>query len=609
MLQPLALWMHEQKEGEEGERVAHRDEIKAVIAPHLARIGLKGEDAKGFLDSIRDRSGLLVERALDVFGFQHQTFQEYLTAREIAERGRTNLLVSHFGDAYWREVTLLCAGIRDASHLLRGILFLSDERLMEHRKLLIQILDETLFVDEKTREAVVAWLESKKLSVKLKTGGGMLVDIPSQFILSVTNHALEPINEVNIELFPSADYEIESEKSISLRSLLPEVPREASFIIRPHVPLQITVNMTVNGQLYTPPVRIFAIRDNPYVYGPPIDNPTAFFGRKKELEDIFQAVTKPNKQDILLVGERRSGKTSLFYQIQRRLQPPYIPVYVIVNQASADIVGVIKLIVRKIIESLVEYDILPADPLSRYQCTEEGLTDNLKTVFDVARGKLPEVKIVLLADEGDYLLKIDDRLQNLLRAALQSREVGSCLRAVFAGTSVMRTYVAQSSSPFFNHFRFVSLRPLSSTETEELITEPAKTLGYFYDQEAIDDILLACGGHPYYCQRICYEAFDLALKQGQTVIDERLAKQAIQTVIESPADDAFEGFRTYFWDTASSQEREFMGRLAESKVAEIKSRTTVDRLIDWQIVMEKNGTFEFTALLFREWVKRLTRRS
>jgi predicted NACHT family NTPase len=66
VLQPLALWMHEHKSGER-DRLAHFGEIEPVIAPYLAGIGLPEADAaRTFLNSIRDRSGLLVEHGTDV---------------------------------------------------------------------------------------------------------------------------------------------------------------------------------------------------------------------------------------------------------------------------------------------------------------------------------------------------------------------------------------------------------------------------------------------------------------------------------------------------------------------------------------------------------------
>lgn len=156
VLQPLALWMHEQKSGNPEERVARREELEVMLQPHLASIGLEAEAATTFLDSIKDRSGLLVEQGLNLFGFQHQTFQEYLAAREIADRSRTDLLVTHFGEGYWREVALLCAGMQNASGLLQGILSLPAAVLTAHWPLLLQLRDEALSVDQETRQQLFA---------------------------------------------------------------------------------------------------------------------------------------------------------------------------------------------------------------------------------------------------------------------------------------------------------------------------------------------------------------------------------------------------------------------------------------------------------------------
>ena len=111
--------------------------------------------AESLLTHIRYRTGLLLERRPEVFAFAHLTFQEYLTAREIAERGKYEMLASHFGGAHWQEVTLLCARIRDASDLLMGILSLPEERITEHWKLLLQVREEAQDMNEKTRKALV----------------------------------------------------------------------------------------------------------------------------------------------------------------------------------------------------------------------------------------------------------------------------------------------------------------------------------------------------------------------------------------------------------------------------------------------------------------------
>jgi hypothetical protein len=367
--------------------------------------------------------------------------------------------------------------------------------------------------------------------------------------------------------------------------------------------------MKANGQLMKPALHLVAIRDNPYVYGNPIDNPAMFIGRQNELSEIYAAVVKPNKQDIFIIGERRSGKTSMLYQLLQRIQAPFIPVYVILTEAPAEVKGVVNYIVRKVVMALVKIGVLPADSWKRHRCKDESIIENLKSIIDAARQKLPQVKIVLLMDEADYLLRIDDHLQNMLRAALQSNEVGADLRAVVAGTSNFFTNVVQRSSPLFNHFRFLSLIPLGVAETEELITKPALARNCSFEVHAVQKIRQASGGHPYYCQRVCYEAFTLALKQGSLIITKKFVEEAIKKVIASTSDDAFRGFRTYFWDTANKEEQAFMKRLARVKSGQTKARQTSTRLLDWQIITRDEDTYRFTASLFRDWVKRLERLS
>ncbi len=154
VLQPLALWMHEHKSSED-ERLARLEEIEPVMARSLAGIGLPEADAvRTFLNSIRDRCGLLVEYGADVFGFQHQTFQEYLAAKEVAEHQHEALLIEHLGEGYWREVTLLYAGIRDATGLLQGVLDLPDGRVMQHWDLVQRVQGEAVRVDPATREVL-----------------------------------------------------------------------------------------------------------------------------------------------------------------------------------------------------------------------------------------------------------------------------------------------------------------------------------------------------------------------------------------------------------------------------------------------------------------------
>jgi len=116
VLQPLALEMHQR-----GLREIGRQEVEEILGRELPKVGGEAKRAGEFLDNIRDRSGLLVERGLGQFGFSHLTFQEYLTARALAEGDNLSLLVEHLRDNWWREAILLYAGLRDATPLIQAI--------------------------------------------------------------------------------------------------------------------------------------------------------------------------------------------------------------------------------------------------------------------------------------------------------------------------------------------------------------------------------------------------------------------------------------------------------------------------------------------------------
>lgn len=163
VLQALALRMHEQRtdrqETDQRNKIITRQEMITVIGPHLENVGLRSSDASDFIENIRERSGLLVEQGLNLFGFQHQTFQEYLTAVELSEHHNSELLITHFGESYWHEVTLLYAGIADVTNntnFLDGILNLTDDWVTLHRHFIEQLFDEARRYDKQLKAAVDA---------------------------------------------------------------------------------------------------------------------------------------------------------------------------------------------------------------------------------------------------------------------------------------------------------------------------------------------------------------------------------------------------------------------------------------------------------------------
>ncbi|MFL6258078.1 MAG: formylglycine-generating enzyme family protein, partial [Thermoanaerobaculia bacterium] len=115
ILQPLALWMHETSPGvglvKEGD--LHR-ELQHIFAERKERDPEKA--AHQFLVDVREHTSLLLDRGGRQYGFIHLTFQEYLAAAALAQRGQQEVepivaaLSPHVGEPPWREVSLLTLG-------------------------------------------------------------------------------------------------------------------------------------------------------------------------------------------------------------------------------------------------------------------------------------------------------------------------------------------------------------------------------------------------------------------------------------------------------------------------------------------------------------------
>ena len=444
-----------------------------------------------------------------------------------------------------------------------------------------------------------------QIEVQMIKGGGMLVGRESDLVLRITNHNENPLESVEVEIIqPSAEYEVLSTNPIVTDTVGPGQVVEVTFRLKTKVARQIAINYRINGELKEPPLYINAIKDNPYIYGDPVRDDLMFFGRAAEIEEILQAITKPAKQDILVVGERRTGKTSLLYQLQRRLARPFIPVFAELYVCKPDTASVLQYLLNKIIEHLINEKLL-APEWKEHHFESAYFKESVGEILAAARENLADIKIVLLIDEADYFLEIrpryfpwrvDPLCQNILRSTLQS-DIGADLRAVIAGSNALLYYVSQHSSPFFNHFKPVRLKPLTRDQTQELITRPAASLGYSYSPSAIERIIELSGGQPYYCQALCYEAFANALKNNRLQITDEDVNVAEVARLE----DLYPSFLSYFWNRTNRAERRFLSRLAKKEPLNQVKTAAVQRLIDWGLIIQSEDGYKFASGLFEKW--------
>jgi hypothetical protein len=165
VLRQIAFELHVSGKGE-----LPRAELETLVESVAAKLSISGT-ARELLEDIEKRSGLLVERSIDVLGFSHLTLQEYLVAKHIQMNPAfTTNLFSSIDNQEWREVVLLYAGlIEDASDLVKRLLA---EQNLDRAALAGHCVGEAQSVEQNTISRVVALLlaylekEAELLSVE-----------------------------------------------------------------------------------------------------------------------------------------------------------------------------------------------------------------------------------------------------------------------------------------------------------------------------------------------------------------------------------------------------------------------------------------------------------
>ncbi|XXT16402.1 NACHT domain-containing protein [Sorangium sp. So ce429] len=119
LLARLALSMHRARVAE-----LPAEEVVQRLAAHLPDLGHPEEEAAAIVAEIRDRNGVLVERAPGSFAFSHLTFQEYLAAMDLVNAHAYDELLRNHKDKWWHEVIVLSAGFpgAHADRIIRGLL-------------------------------------------------------------------------------------------------------------------------------------------------------------------------------------------------------------------------------------------------------------------------------------------------------------------------------------------------------------------------------------------------------------------------------------------------------------------------------------------------------
>jgi hypothetical protein len=270
---------------------------------------------------------------------------------------------------------------------------------------------------------------------------------------------------------------------------------------------------------------------NPYTFGVPVRGEN-FYGREEEqrlILDTLENVPRGQKQDLVILGPRRIGKSSLMYRLVDLLDvhPDFVPVYVDVQNVKPREVRPLFLKILWAIQkgyqqkgfaaALPPFDTLQGQPAENLQFLifNEDMT---RLNEAIARQELP--RLVLMFDEVELLLEFGGRdTLGWLRSLIQS--LTYCVFIV-AGSDQLYSLTQDYGSPFYNIFKTVELFPLTKEAAKALIEKPAAEIGLQIISADVDKILEATGNNPYFIQGIAHylvEELNHQQRQQATIAD------------------------------------------------------------------------------------------
>ena len=312
-----------------------------------------------------------------------------------------------------------------------------------------------------------------------------------------------------------------------------------------------------------PPVRDFSPIANPYMPGTPLrPGSTLFFGR----EDLFEFIAenagyRAFRNVLILVGQRRTGKTSALLRLEEHLPPHLLPVYI-----DCQSLGVIPGM-PALLEELAWYI---ADALTRRDITvdvpeleqwQKDPTHLFQRLFlpQVIKLLPPDTTLLLVFDEFEAFenLVADGILPSTFFTYLRHlMQHGEQLNFIFVGTRRLEEMTTNYWSVLFNIALYRKIDFLSADAATRLITEPVAP-NLVYDDLALDKILRVTAGHPYFLQLVCYTLVKRANSQKTGYVTISDVNAGVDEMLSLG-----EVHFAYLWQRSTSTERALLTAVA-----------------------------------------------
>ena len=305
----------------------------------------------------------------------------------------------------------------------------------------------------------------------------------------------------------------------------------------------------------------FQIIPNPYIVGNPIRTKDMFFGREDDFGYVQSRLgTGEAGLVIVFAGERRSGKTSILFQIlDGRLGEQFVPVLLDMQGMAVD--SDAQFLER--MASVIDEALVRAGMESAAVSTDSWEVDPIRTFerfIAQAMVALGDRSLLLMLDEYELIeTKIDDGTirSDLITFFASLLEAHPRLSFIFTGSRHLEQRNVAYWRVLIGKSLYRRISFLSEGDALRLIMEPV-TDQVVYPRGIPERIVRLTAGQPFYTQVICQNMMD----RLNEVERNRVRQEDVDAVAEELADNPLPQM-IYFWDGLESDQQTILSFLGE----------------------------------------------
>lgn len=279
----------------------------------------------------------------------------------------------------------------------------------------------------------------------------------------------------------------------------------------------------------------------PYRGGAPVENKEMLFGRNQLLDQLEQAITDPIPQNVIIYGQKRSGKSSILTALRERLQFPFIPVLFSIGDIQNDIQNRGLAAFRFTVADQIQERLcdladqvpkleaivtdLPRPGLDKFdQGADTLLINHLRSLSRRFRQDFPEqaVRIVLLIDEFTYI-------SNLIRTGalpevFMNGWKGLIEKKLFSSVLVGQDFMPKFRDRYPNDFQVSAPQRvgyLADRDARDLVLVPLRRLDPERDrisEPATDRLIELTARNPFYLMKLMSAAVEYMNEKRRRVL-------------------------------------------------------------------------------------------